>query len=309
MERQQANTTSEHLNLEVLRKLLGTRYFGRGDHLIYIPVVDSTNTRAMLLAREGAAEGTIVLTEQQTAGRGRLGRIWVDVEGHNVLSSTILRPHFPAYLLMMLAPLALVEALETTCGLHASIKWPNDVLIGDQKVAGILIETSHDQSGHLVAIVGIGVNVKGHLDPTQHLIKTHREPSISSVQYTPPAEPTQDHAQTTSRATTLEEASGFAVSREELIANLLHTFERYYLDLQEEQDSVADSQLSIARLIREAWRDQLSTLGRSVQVRQGDRILSGVAEDVDDGGALLLRCHSGELVSVSWGDVGYTLPD
>jgi len=210
---------------------------------------------------------------------------------------------------MMLAPLALVEAIETTCGIHASIKWPNDVLIGDQKVAGILIETSHDRSGHLVAIVGIGVNVKGHLDPAEHLIKTHREQSASSVQYTPPAERAKEKEQTTSRATTLEEASGLTVSREELIANLLHAIERYYLDLQEERASVAGSQLSIARLIREAWRGKLSTLGRAIQVRQGDRILSGVAEDVDDGGALLLRCHSGELVSVSWGDVGYALPD
>lgn len=306
MERQQAHAVFDRLNLEALQGLLETHNFGKGDHIIYIPVIDSTNTRAMQFAREGIAEGTVVLTEQQTAGRGRLGRSWVDVEGCNILSSTILRPHFPPYLLMMLAPLALVEAIQATCNIRATIKWPNDVLIGDQKVAGILIETSHDQSGHLVAVIGIGVNVKGHIDPIAHLIDVHREQSASSVQNAQESE--QPAGKTVARATTLEEACGYPVSRERLIAAMLHAIERYYLPLQEERDTVG-SQLSMAQLLRETWRSQLSTLGRTITVRQGDRTLSGVAEDVDDGGALLLRSHSGELVSISWGDVGYTLPD
>lgn len=306
MERQQAHAVFDRLNLEGLQELLETHDFGKGDHVIYKPVIDSTNTRAMQLAREGIAEGTVVLTEQQTAGRGRLGRNWVDVEGCNILSSTILRPHFPPYLLMMLAPLALVEAIQATCNIQATIKWPNDVLIGDQKVAGILIETSHDQSGHLVAVIGIGVNVKGHIDPIAHLINVHSEQSASSVQNSQESE--QPAGKTVARATTLEEACGYPVSRERLIAAMLHAIERYYLPLQKERDTVG-SRLSMAQLLREAWRSQLSTLGRTITVRQGDRTLSGVAEDVDDGGALLLRSHSGELVSISWGDVGYTFPD
>jgi BirA family biotin operon repressor/biotin-[acetyl-CoA-carboxylase] ligase len=288
----------------MLRELLETQSFGKGDKLIYLPVVDSTNTRAMQLAREGTAAGTVVLTETQTAGRGRLGRSWADVAGNNVLSSIILRPHFSPYLLMMLAPLALVEAIKITCDVQASIKWPNDVLIGDQKVAGILIETSHDQSGQFVAIAGIGVNVNGHID-----LIAHQGQNTSSIQNIQPAEHTRSAEQAISRATTLEEASGHPVSREVFIAHLLHAIERYYLSLQEEERSVAGSRLSIAHTLRETWRGQLSTLGRTIQVRQGEQTLSGVAEDVDDGGALLLRDHSGELVSVSWGDVGYTLPD
>jgi len=257
----------------------------------------------MQLAREGITTGTIVLTDSQTAGRGRLGRSWANNEGNMVLSSLVLRPHFSPYLLMMLAPLALVEAINITCDVHASIKWPNDVLIGEQKVAGILIETSHDQSGQLIAIAGIGVNVNGHVHLTPH-----QGQITSSIQNIPLTHHTRSAEQTISRATTLEEASGHPVSREALIAHLLLAFERYYLSLQQEERSVAGSRLSIAHTIRESWRGQLSTLGRSIQVRQGEHILSGVAEDVDDGGALLLRDHSGELVSISWGDVGYTLP-
>src|SRR2546421_9726143 len=115
----------------------------------------------MRLARQGAEEGTVVLTDSQTAGKGRLGRQWLDVQGRHVLSSTVLRPQFSPYLLVMIASLAVVNAITSTCKVVASIKWPNDILIGNQKVAGILIETSHDQQGRMLAIVGIGVNVNG----------------------------------------------------------------------------------------------------------------------------------------------------
>src|SRR5207302_2824185 len=138
---------------------LDTRLFGVGDRLVYFPVVDSTNIVAMQLAREGREEGVVVLTDSQTAGKGRQGRRWVDVPGCNVLSSTLLRPLFPPHLLVMIASLAVVDTIAEICGLTATIKWPNDVLIRDRKVAGILIETSHDQYSQLVAILGIGVNV------------------------------------------------------------------------------------------------------------------------------------------------------
>jgi biotin-[acetyl-CoA-carboxylase] ligase BirA-like protein len=105
-----------------------------------------------------------VLTDNQTAGRGRQGRRWVDVPGRNVLSSLLLRPLFPPHLLVMLASLAVVDSIAETCHIHATIKWPNDVLIGERKVAGILIETSHDLVGRLVAVLGIGVNVNGRVE-------------------------------------------------------------------------------------------------------------------------------------------------
>jgi len=240
----------------------------------------------MHLAQGQSEEGVVVLTDSQTAGKGMLGRQWVDVAGCNVLSSTLLRPLFPPHLLVMIGPLAVVSAITNTCGVSATIKWPNDVLIGDRKVAGILIETSRDRHGQLVAILGIGVNVKGEDVPTLH--------PTQAAQY--------------SGATTLEAACGHEVSRELFIVHLLQSIETDYLALQQIVTEHSAQELGRAtRSLRERWRQQLSTLGRSIQVQQGDTLLSGIAEDVDDNGELLLRRHSGELVSISWGDVGYTL--
>ncbi len=149
------------LDLEALGRNLETQFLGRGDHLLYLPTAESTNTLAMQLAHEWPEEGLVVLTDSQTAGRGRQGRRWVDMPGCNVLSSILLRPLFPPHLLVMLASLAVVDSIAETCQIPATIKWPNDILIGERKVAGILIETSRDSTGRLVAVLGIGVNVNG----------------------------------------------------------------------------------------------------------------------------------------------------
>jgi len=275
---------SPRLNIDRLRNILDTQLLGKEDRLVFISTVDSTNTKAMSLALQGAEEGVVVLTDSQTAGKGRLGRRWFDRSGYNVLTSTILRPLFPPYLLVMIAALAVVDTVASTCDVTATIKWPNDVLIDGRKVAGILIETSRDRAGNIVAIVGIGVNVNGQI--TQLV-----EAESASLQTT---------------ATTLEAACGHEVSREEFIGSLLHTLEAMYLALQQEaQVSVVTTPGTASRLIRESWRQHLSTLGRTIEVRQGDKILRGVAEDVNDNGELFLRCHSGERVCITWGDIGY----
>ncbi len=280
---------SRQLQLGSLSEYLDTELLGRGDRIVYLPVVDSTNVSAMQLAQSGSEEGVVVLTDSQMAGKGRQGRRWIDVAGLNVLSSIVLRPLFPSYLLIMIASLAVVATITDTCDVAATIKWPNDVLIEDRKVAGILIETSHDRAGRLVAILGIGVNVNGSSTP----IGANLSLSSSTT------------SGLTIGATTLEEECGHAVSRELFIAHLLRHIETPYLALQREiTDSIAPGILPFSRLLREQWRNQLSTLGHSIQVRQGDTVLSGVAEDVNDQGELLLRSHSGELVSITWGDVG-----
>ena len=264
---------------------------------MYLPAVDSTNTFAMKLAREGSEEGVVVLTDSQTAGKGRQGRHWVDLTGHNAVSSTVLRPVFSPYLLVMIASLAVIDAIAETCGVAASIKWPNDILIGTSKVAGILIETSYDLAGRLVAIVGIGVNVNGHI--SQFIGNESEAPDTVH----------EELQSLITAATTLETECGHPVSRETLIARLLQHLETSYLALQQEaQGPGIHAQEQSARLTRERWRNYLSTLTRTVQVRQGNATLSGVAEDVNESGELLLRLHSGERVSVTWGDVWY-IPD
>jgi BirA family biotin operon repressor/biotin-[acetyl-CoA-carboxylase] ligase len=273
------------LDVELIQRQLETQFLGRGDKLLYLPVVDSTNVRAMQLAHERPDEGVVVLADSQTAGKGRFGRRWMDVAGHNVLSSTLLRPHFPSHLLVMIASLAVVNAITQTCGVAAAIKWPNDVLIEDHKVAGILIETSHDRSGQLVAIVGIGVNVKGRVSDLPALDQAYT-PFYKGV-------------------TTLEMVCGHEVSRETFIVRLLQNVEADYLAVQQGALQQSSQELAHAsRSIWERWRNTLSTPGRFIQVHQGDTVLSGIAEDVDDNGELLLRRHSGELVRITWGDIG-----
>jgi len=274
------------LDIDALRVLLQTQWLGRGERLVYVPEIASTNTLAMRLAHERPDEGLVVLTDSQTAGKGRQGRRWVDMPGCNVLCSILLRPLFPPHLLVMIASLAVLEAIEKSCGVEANIKWPNDVLIEDRKVCGILIETSHDAQGRLVAVLGIGINGNGQLQG--QVEQKGVEVDLASI------------------ATTLESACGYAVSREEIIARLLGTLEKDYLALQQEaiEPPVATTfEGPAARWMRERWQNHLSTLGRTITVHQGDRLVEGVAEAVDDKGELLLRRHSGELVCITWGVV------
>lgn len=301
----------KRLDVERIRRGLATQLFGVDVRLRYVPVVDSTNTLAMQLARdEGAGEGTVVVTDSQTAGKGRLGRRWIDAFGYNVLSSTILWPHFPLYLLVMFASLAVVDTIDDLFigsggnAPYAAIKWPNDVLISERKVAGILVETSHDRAGRLLAILGIGVNV--------HELPVHfTDDTTSSL---------------LERATTLETAYGADVSREAFLTRLIEHLEASYLALEQEtghhinlvgqhnpdhfihrthQSLDEPRAISASRLIRERWRGRLSTIGRAIQVRQGNVLIEGVAEDVDESGELLLRRSSGERVTITWGDIGY----
>jgi len=278
------------LDIDALSHLLETQYFGHRDRLSYLPTVESTNTLAMQLARERPDEGLVVLTDSQTAGKGRQGRRWVDAPGCNVLMSIALRPLFPPHLLVMIASLAVVDAIARACKEQAAatIKWPNDVLIGERKVAGILIETSHDAQGHLLAVMGIGINVNGHIEAVAQYLA--------------------EQASHVARATTLESVCGHPVSREILIAYLLRSLEEAYLSLQQETTGVLSATTARtlpSRLLREKWRDRLSTLGRAITVRQGNSTISGIAEDVDGNGELLLRSHSGELISITWGSVDY----
>jgi len=278
------------LDVDALRSLLNThvesRFIGVGDRLVYVPEVPSTNTLAMQLAHERPEEGLVVLTDTQTAGKGRQGRRWVDIPGCNVISSTLLQPLFPPHLLVMLASLAVVEAIAHTCGVQATIKWPNDILIGDHKVCGILIETSHGSNGRLIAVLGIGINANGYSQG--QVERKGVEVDLASI------------------ATTLETVCGYPINREALLAHLLLTIEKEYLPLQQEATKPPVATLTdgpVARLLRERWQAHLSTLGRTIQVHQGDSVVEGVAEAVNTNGELLLRRHSGELVCITWGVV------
>ncbi|MEO7002564.1 MAG: biotin--[acetyl-CoA-carboxylase] ligase [Ktedonobacterales bacterium] len=267
---------SDALDVAAIRRGIAGRLLGK--RLVYIPAIGSTNTHAMELARAGATEGTLVTTDDQTAGRGRVGRIWKALPGQQLILSLILRPSFPPHLLVMASALAVAEAIAGVCAPpgvadtagtpEVAIKWPNDVLVAGKKVCGILIETSEG-----IAILGMGLNVTGSL---------------------------ADDAELAARATTLADAYWRPISRTELAIELLQRLDARYASLQ--QGSVAAQ-----HALRAAWRARLITLGRRVTIRQhagqSETTLTGVAEDVDADGALLLRRDDGQRVVITWGDV------
>ena len=278
------------LDPEMLQRLLETQVFGIGDKLVYLPEVDSTNTRAMQLALSGAKEGTVVLADTQTAGKGRMGRPWLDIPQDDILLSIVLHPRFPAHYIVEFAALAVVQAIQATSQLAAEIKWPNDVLIDNRKVSGMIIETSRAADGQLIAILGIGVNANGSIQQWLDNL--------------------QDRASLLSAATTLETV-GEHVNRELFIAHLLKSLEADYLALQQEASNAsasAPAEQSASHLLWERWRNQLSTLGRTVEVNMGNTTVRGIAEDVNMDGELLLRRDSGELTVITLGDVGYPTP-
>lgn len=235
-----------------------------GATVAYFPTLPSTNTYAVQLAQQGTAEGTLVATDDQSAGRGRAGRAWKSLPGQQLALSLVLYPSFPPHFLVMASALAVCEAIEEVAHLRAEIKWPNDVLVTERKVCGILIEAS---SGY--AVLGIGVNVNGSLAGDSEL---------------------------DSRATTLAAAVGHTISRELLAASLLRHLEALYVALTAEGESARVA-------LREEWRARLATLSRRVSVVQHETALVGVAEDVDGDGALVLRLDDGTQRTVTWGDV------
>ena len=240
---------------------LGTHFIGQ--KVIYYPSLTSTMAAAKQEAQLGAVEGTVVIADEQTAGRGRIKRVWLSPKG-SIALSIILYPsvvNLPS--LIMLASLAVVHSIEAVTGLRSRIKWPNDVLANDRKVCGILIESS--VRGNIVdyAIIGIGVNVNLRLS---------------------------DFPEIPATATSLSDELGRDVPRLRIIRRLLVEMERLYLALQ------------AGGSIYEEWRDSLVTLGRKVKVKSGKTVYEGVAESVARDGSLLLRHSDGNLSKIVAGD-------
>jgi len=241
---------------------LRTRFVGQ--RVIYYPTLTSTMEVAKREAQQGAAEGTVVVAGEQTAGKGRKNRTWLSPRG-SIALSVILHPSV-AYLpyLIMLASLAVTHSIVAVTGLQPQLKWPNDVLVNGKKVSGILIESS--LRGNIVdyAIIGIGVNVNLRLSDFPEIRLT---------------------------ATSLSDELGREVSQLEMIRQLLIEIERRYLAL------------PAGEPIYQEWRDNMVTLGKKVRVKSGKTTYQGIAESVDRDGSLLLRHRDGSLTKVVAGDV------
>jgi BirA family transcriptional regulator, biotin operon repressor / biotin---[acetyl-CoA-carboxylase] ligase len=250
-----------------LTPLLSTNELGRTVHAL--DSVPSTNEVAMQLAAEGAAHGEVVIAEQQTRGKGRRGRSWASPARVNLYCSVILRPELPpqrAPELTLLAAVALAETLRDSRA-DAFIKWPNDIQVDGKKIAGILTELAADPDQIQHVVLGIGVNLNCKVEDLG--------PEVAPV------------------ATSLMEARGEKVPRALFAAALFGRLEQR-LD-QHARDGFAP--------IQKAWRQLSSTLGQEVLVRTDRAELRGVAEDIDESGALLLRLPDGGVERVLAGDV------
>lgn len=228
--------------------------------------IASTSDRLKELARAGAPEWSVVTADTQSAGRGRQGSAWASPRG-NLHLSVLLRPAKVPGLLPLLAGVALREAL-LAFGAKARLKWPNDLLLGDRKVAGLLAEGSSGARGVEWIVLGIGVNV----DPE----------SMPSVGALP-----QD-------AISLRSAVGNALSIEALAAEVLRQVTLWY----------HRAAAGRAADVLAAWREAaVPWWGHLVQARSGEQVIRGIAKGIDEEGALLLLDEQGRVVRIVAGEV------
>jgi BirA family biotin operon repressor/biotin-[acetyl-CoA-carboxylase] ligase len=228
-----------------------------GQHVIDLKQIDSTNVLAAKLAEQGEPEGTLVIAEQQTGGKGRRGKPWFSPPGTGIWMSLLLRPAIPmvqAPQLTLVAAVAVSQALTEITGKQAGIKWPNDILFGRQKCCGILTEMNMESEEIRYVIVGIGINVNQE--------KSDFPPELREI------------------ATSLKEVSGRKIKRAMVVQRILEIFERLY-------DQYLDS--GGFAPIRDQWKKQSITLGRHVSAQTPRGIISGTAVDIDETGALLIE--------------------
>ncbi len=231
--------------------------------------IDSTNHQARRLAEKGASHGTIVVAETQTAGKGRRGRSWVSPAGCGIWMSLILRPEISpskASMLTLVAALGTAEGLREMCGIDCGIKWPNDLVLNQKKICGILTEMSTELSEIRYVIVGIGINVNTEAFPEELLDK----------------------------ATSLKLETGKTWKRSPLIAAIGKRIEEYYQIFLETQDL---SQL------REAYLSRLVSLHKPVVILSGEESREGICRGIDEGGELLVELPDGRIETVLSGEV------
>ena len=240
-----------------------TQWAGR--EMVRLDTADSTNRIARQLAAQGAAHGTLVIADTQTAGRGRRGRGWISPAGEGIFMSLILRPDVPpsqVARLSLLTALAVANAIVEITGLDARIKWPNDIVVSGRKVCGLLLEMDADENAVRSIVAGVGINV-------------HQREFDEEIAHT---------------ASSLDLLGGTRYSRAQIVCAFLQQFERAM--------AMDDEEMMRAYCARSA------TLGARVQVIGLSGTYTGTAEGVTDSGSLLVRAdEDGALREVLAADV------
>lgn len=257
------------LSLDEVRHMLPATRIGR--QLVCLPETASTNADAFRLAEEGAEEGTVVIADAQSGGKGRRGRVWESPAGVNLYCSVVLRPAImphEAPQLTFLSAVAVARAIEGTTALKPEIKWPNDVLIQGRKVAGLLNEMSAETDGINFVILGIGVNL-----------------NMTSAQF--PRE-------VRTPATSLLLEHGRPVNRVQFAVAMLAELDRLYADFLRHGFGP----------VREEWQQRCNANGREVVVSDGGvDTVRGMFHGIDGDGALLVRFPDGMVERILSGDV------
>lgn len=253
------------LSAEQVMAGLDTEIVGR--QVQFYHSLGSTNVIAKTMAAKEADEGLVILTDEQTAGRGRHGRRWDAPAGSSILMSVLFRPDLPAdkiNLLTMIVSLAAIDGVRAVTGLKATLKWPNDILVDEMKVGGVLTEGSFIGGRLDYAVVGLGLNV--NFDPAEI---PHIPPTASSLM------------------ATLDEP----VDRLALIEAILAAADQRYRALKADQPPFDE------------WAQHLNTIGRRVRVQLPSGSVEGIAESVNQQGNLRVRKADGDLDEVAAGDV------
>ena len=249
-----------------VKEQLKTKYLGQTIH--YEEKMDSTNNKAKELARGGAEEGLLVITEEQTNGKGRLGRVWESPAGTGIWMSLVLRPNIlPQYAsqITLVAGLSLCETLQEVTGLKASIKWPNDVVVNGKKICGILTEMSAEMEGINYIILGIGINVN-----------------------------TNTFSEELPYASSLALEGGIGYSRKAIIKDFLERFEKDYNQYK---------QIPNLEAIKERYEQNCITLHKKVKLIKKEKEIIAEAIEITSDGALKVRYEDGSIDEVVSGEV------
>ncbi|MFC1632461.1 biotin--[acetyl-CoA-carboxylase] ligase [Candidatus Omnitrophota bacterium] len=252
---------AEELSWRLQTKIIGKK-------ILAYNIVDSTNKVAFALAEQGAAYGTTVFAEGQSKGKGRLGRSWVSPKGTGIYFSVVLRPDISpgeASLVTLLAAVSSVEAIRKVTGLRALIRWPNDVLVNNKKVCGILTEMQAEDSRIKFLILGLGVNVN-----------------------------TASHKLPVGAGSLKEESSSQRrLSRLKLAQELMRQLDQHYLAFKEK---------GAEEIIRQ-WKNLSAFSGKRVKVFYANKTVEGFAQDIDESGALIVRLDNGFRQHILAGDI------